>query len=97
MQFSPDVERCRRQPDRLRSLGGADHGRRAQGERRQPHRRERDEAGGQHHNLTLPKLLPGIPVSIGADDFAPIKQMQLQKFDGTTWKLFGEVISGSGN
>ena len=31
-----------------------------------------------------------------ADDFDPIKQMQLEKFDGTTWKVFGEVISGSG-
>ena len=49
------------------------------------------------HNLTLPMLLPGITVSTSADDFAPIKQMQLMKFDGTTWKLFGEVISASGN
>jgi branched-chain amino acid transport system substrate-binding protein len=49
------------------------------------------------HTLVLPMLLPGITVSTSADDFAPIKQMQLQKFDGTTWKLFGEVISGSGS
>jgi branched-chain amino acid transport system substrate-binding protein len=49
------------------------------------------------HDLKLPMLLPGIAVSTSADDFAPIKQMQLQKFDGTTWKLFGEVISGSGS
>jgi branched-chain amino acid transport system substrate-binding protein len=48
------------------------------------------------HDLKLPMLLPGITVSTGADDFAPIKQMQLRKFDGNTWKLFGEVISGSG-
>jgi hypothetical protein len=41
-------------------------------------------------------LLPGIIISTSADDYAPMKQMQLQKFDGTTWKLFGEVISGSG-
>ena len=49
------------------------------------------------HNLTLPMLLPGINVSTSADDFAPVKQMQLEKFDGTTWQLFGEVISGSGS
>ena len=49
------------------------------------------------HTLVLPMLLPGNTVSTSADDFAPIKQMQLQKFDGTTWKLFGEVISGSGS
>ena len=47
------------------------------------------------HNLKLPMLLPGITISTSADDYAPIKQMQLQKFDGNTWKLFGEVISGN--
>jgi branched-chain amino acid transport system substrate-binding protein len=49
------------------------------------------------HDEKLPMLLPGIVVSTSATDFAPIKQMQLAKFDGTTWKLFGEVISGSGS
>ncbi len=49
------------------------------------------------HDEKLPMLLPGITVSTSADDFAPIKQMQLEKFDGTTWQLFGEVISGSGS
>jgi branched-chain amino acid transport system substrate-binding protein len=49
------------------------------------------------HDLKLPMLLPGISVSTSADDFAPIKQMQLEKFDGNTWQLFGEVISGSGS
>jgi branched-chain amino acid transport system substrate-binding protein len=49
------------------------------------------------HDLKLPMLLPGITVSTSATDFAPIKQMQLMKFDGETWKLFGEVISGSGS
>ena len=49
------------------------------------------------HALKLPMLLPGITISTSADDFTLIKQMQLQKFDGSTWKLFGEVISGSGS
>jgi branched-chain amino acid transport system substrate-binding protein len=49
------------------------------------------------HALKLPMLIPGITVSTSATDFAPIKQMQLTKFDGTTWKLFGEVLSGSGS
>jgi len=48
------------------------------------------------HNLQLPMLLPGITLNTSADDFDPIKQMQLEKFDGTTWQLFGDVISGSG-
>ena len=48
-------------------------------------------------DLKLPMLLPGITVSTGVDDYAPIKQMQLQKFDGTTWKVFGEPMSGAIN
>jgi len=48
------------------------------------------------HELHLPMLLPGITISTSADDYAPIKQMQLQKFDGNSWKVFGEVIKGSG-
>src|SRR6202795_1906133 len=48
------------------------------------------------HDVKLPMLLPGISLSTSADDFDPVKQMQLQKFDGTTWRLFGEVLSGSG-
>ena len=54
------------------------------------------QAAGMH-DLKLPMLLPGITITTGADDFAPIKQMQLMKFDGNTWQLFGEVISGSGS
>ncbi|MFZ0237166.1 MAG: ABC transporter substrate-binding protein [Xanthobacteraceae bacterium] len=49
------------------------------------------------HDLKLRMLLPSITVYTSADDFAPIKQMQLERFDGTTFKLFGEVISGSGS
>jgi len=37
----------------------------------------------------------GVAISTSADDFAPIKQMQLEKFDCTNWKLFGELLSGS--
>jgi branched-chain amino acid transport system substrate-binding protein len=48
------------------------------------------------HELKLPMLLPGIALATSPDDYAPIKQMQLMKFDGTTWKVFGEVISGTG-
>jgi ABC-type branched-subunit amino acid transport system substrate-binding protein len=47
------------------------------------------------HNLKLPMVLPGIMLSTAPDDYAPMKQMQLMKFDGTTWKLFGDVLSGN--
>jgi branched-chain amino acid transport system substrate-binding protein len=40
-------------------------------------------------------LLPGITLSTSPTDFAPVKQMQLEKFDGNTWKLFGNVILAS--
>jgi branched-chain amino acid transport system substrate-binding protein len=49
------------------------------------------------HELKLPMLLPGITLSTSVDDYAPIKQMQLERFDGSTRRLFGEVISGSGS
>ncbi len=49
------------------------------------------------HDLKLPMVLPGITISTSADDYAPMKQMQLQKFDGNTWKLFGTVMSGAGS
>ncbi len=40
-------------------------------------------------------LLPGITVSTSPDDFAPIKKMQMERFDGTSWQFFGEVISAT--
>ena len=39
-------------------------------------------------------LLPGIKINTSPTDFAPIKQLQLMKFAGSTWQLFGGVISG---
>jgi branched-chain amino acid transport system substrate-binding protein len=55
------------------------------------------EQAASIRDLQLPMLLPGIIISTSANDFTPIKQMQLQKFDGTTWQLFGDLISGSGS
>ena len=43
--------------------------------------------------LELPMLLPGIKINTGPDDFFPIKQMQMARFDGTAWVLFGPPIS----
>jgi ABC-type branched-subunit amino acid transport system substrate-binding protein len=42
-------------------------------------------------DLTLPMLLPGVNVKTAGDDFYPIERMQLQRFDGKTWVLFGKV------
>jgi branched-chain amino acid transport system substrate-binding protein len=45
-------------------------------------------------DLELPMLLPGIRISTGPNDFYPIEQLQLARFDGKRWVLFGEVITG---
>jgi branched-chain amino acid transport system substrate-binding protein len=45
-------------------------------------------------NLELGGLLPGIKVNTSATDFAPISQLQLMKFQGERWDLFGDIISG---
>jgi branched-chain amino acid transport system substrate-binding protein len=47
-------------------------------------------------NLTHPMLLPGITINTSEKDFYPIEQMQMQKFNGERWELFGPIISGSG-
>src|SRR5215211_5063129 len=38
-------------------------------------------------------LLPGIKINTSPTDFAPISQLQLMKFKGEKWDLFGDVIS----
>jgi ABC-type branched-subunit amino acid transport system substrate-binding protein len=38
-------------------------------------------------------LLPGIKINTSATDFAPISQLQLMRFNGEKWDLFGDIIS----
>jgi branched-chain amino acid transport system substrate-binding protein len=45
-------------------------------------------------NLELGGLLPGVKVNTSPTDFAPISQVQLMRFKGETWELFGEIMSG---
>jgi branched-chain amino acid transport system substrate-binding protein len=45
-------------------------------------------------NLELGMLLPGIKVNTSANDFAPVKQMRMQRFNGESWELFGPVMTG---
>ena len=45
-------------------------------------------------NFSSEVMLPGIKVNTGPDDFFPIEQMQLMRFDGEAWRLFGDVITG---
>jgi branched-chain amino acid transport system substrate-binding protein len=37
-------------------------------------------------------MLPGITITTGGDDFAPIESVQLERFNGKQWELFGEVM-----
>jgi branched-chain amino acid transport system substrate-binding protein len=46
-------------------------------------------------DLQVDMLLPGVKINTGPKDFYPIEQMQLMKFDGKTWELFGPVIDGA--
>jgi ABC-type branched-subunit amino acid transport system substrate-binding protein len=39
-------------------------------------------------------MLPGIKVNTSPDDYFPIEQMQLMRFNGEAWELFGDVITG---
>ena len=45
-------------------------------------------------NLDLPTLLPGIKVNTSPTNFHPLSALQLQRWDGKTWVLFGKVIMG---
>jgi len=46
------------------------------------------------NDVELGMLLPGVKVSTSPTDFAPVKQWQLMRFEGTNWQLFGDVIDG---
>ncbi|GGC59718.1 branched-chain amino acid ABC transporter substrate-binding protein [Chelatococcus reniformis] len=37
-------------------------------------------------------VLPGIRVKTGPGQYAPIRAMQMQRFDGRSWQLFGDII-----
>jgi branched-chain amino acid transport system substrate-binding protein len=39
-------------------------------------------------------LLPGVTVNTSATDFAPFEQLQMMRFKGERWNLFGDVMSG---
>jgi branched-chain amino acid transport system substrate-binding protein len=44
-------------------------------------------------DLELGGLLPGIKVNTSATDFAPLSQLQLQRFKGDTWERYCDIIS----
>ncbi len=44
-------------------------------------------------NFTPDTLLPGVAINTSANDFAPIKQLQMMRFKGEKWELLGDIIS----
>ena len=45
-------------------------------------------------DVELDMLLPGVKLNTSATDYYPLEQLQMQKFTGERWELFGPVISG---
>jgi hypothetical protein len=47
-------------------------------------------------NVQLDLSLPGIVNSTTPDDYRVNKQLQMQKFNGERWELFGPILEDSG-
>jgi branched-chain amino acid transport system substrate-binding protein len=47
------------------------------------------------HDLDNPVLLPGIRINTSPTNYRPIRQLQLMRWTGKTWDLFGDVIAGA--
>jgi len=45
-------------------------------------------------DFTPDTLLPGVKINTGPNDFAPISQLQMQKFKGEKWEPFGDIMNG---
>jgi branched-chain amino acid transport system substrate-binding protein len=48
-------------------------------------------------NFEIGVYLPGTRIKTSPTDFAPLEQLQMMRFQGESWKLFGPVMSGEKN
>jgi branched-chain amino acid transport system substrate-binding protein len=46
------------------------------------------------HDFVPAGLLPGIKVNTGPDDYAPMKALQMMRFEGERWVPIGDIVSG---
>jgi ABC-type branched-subunit amino acid transport system substrate-binding protein len=46
------------------------------------------------HGERLPMMLPGISINTKPDDYAAFKTLRIAVFDGKTWNILGDPISG---
>jgi branched-chain amino acid transport system substrate-binding protein len=44
-------------------------------------------------DLEKPTLLPGIKLNTSPTNYHPIRQLQLMRWTGETWELFGDIIA----
>jgi branched-chain amino acid transport system substrate-binding protein len=47
------------------------------------------------HDLEIPVLLPGLKINTSPTNHHPVRAMQLERWDGKKWVLFGSVIEGT--
>ena len=45
-------------------------------------------------DMELDMLLPGITVNTSPTDFFPLEELQMRRFNGEGWELFGPIMSG---
>jgi branched-chain amino acid transport system substrate-binding protein len=48
-------------------------------------------------NFEIGVYLPGTRIKTSPTDFAPLEQLQMMRFQGESWQLFGPVMSGEKN
>jgi branched-chain amino acid transport system substrate-binding protein len=48
-------------------------------------------------NVEVPSLLPGIRVNTSPTNYHTISQIQMMRWNGKSWDLFGDVLSGGGS
>jgi branched-chain amino acid transport system substrate-binding protein len=46
------------------------------------------------NGVAMPMLLPGIRIHTDPHNVTPIRQIQMARFDGKSWVLFGDVLGG---
>ena len=47
------------------------------------------------HDLATPTLLPGILVNTSPRNYHTIRQLQLARWTGSAWELFGGILEGA--
>ena len=68
----------------------------AQEVRRQPHPRERHEAGDQPEERRARSVAAGHPRQHSPTDYRVNKQLQMMRFNGERWELFGPILEDAG-